>query len=124
MPLESLVPYGDGILKIYNADYLDSPDVLRELDETTCRYLDKQISEEDYYRKASGCAHFGGHTTGDFMVFLIRDQLGLEAVVDSVGDLDAFVDNYNKAAHKAGTYQFSDRFINHIHAVSRPAKRK
>lgn len=58
------------------------------------------------------------------MVFLIRDRLGLDAVVESVGDLDAFVDNYNKAAKMAGTYVFSDKFTNHIHSVSQSAKRK
>lgn len=67
--------------------------------------------------------HYEGHTTGSYMVFLIRDQLGIEAVVESVGNLDAFIDNYNKAAEKAGTYKFSDKFTKHIHDVSIPAKR-
>lgn len=124
MPLQELVPYGESILRVYNADYLSSPEVLAELDSVTCSYLDGNISEKEYFRKAGNCAHFGGHTTGDFMVFLIRDQLGIDAVVTSVGDLDAFVDNYNEAARKAGTYVFSDRFTDHIHSLSQPRRRK
>ena len=124
MPVTSLVNYGDKMVQKYNADYYDSPNVLRELDDVTCQYLDGKINQEDYFRKAASGAHYEGHTTGDFMVFLIRDQLGLDAVKRSVGDLDAFIDNYNAAASKAGTYVFSDRFTDHIHSVSRPARRK
>lgn len=123
MPLESLEPYGDNILKIYNDDYFASPKVLAELDSLTCGYLDKTIGEREYRRGAIQCAHFGGHTTGDFMVFLIRDQLGMDAVVESLGDLDRFVVNYNKAAEKAGTYVFSDRFTQYICDLSKEAKR-
>lgn len=124
MPTESLFPYGKKICDQYNADYLNSPKVLEELDSVTCAYLDQKLPIEEYFNKAVGCAHFEGHTTGDYMVFLIRDRLGLDAVVASVGDLDAFIDNYNKAAEMAGTYVFSDRFTNHIHSVSQSAKRK
>lgn len=123
MPLESLVPYGDSMLKIYNDDYFNSPAVLAELDSITCRWLDGQITADEYFSAAYGCAHFEGHTTGDFMTFLIRDCLGIDAVIESVGDIDAFVDNYNKAARAAGTYTFSDRFVDHIHAVSGASRR-
>ena len=124
MPLTSLGNFSDKMLRKYNDDYFDSPNVLRELDEVTCQYLDGKINEEEYFNKATSCAHYGGHTTGDFMVFLIRDQLGLDAVKESVGDVDAFIDNYNAAATKAGTYVFSDRFTNHIHSVCKSARRK
>lgn len=123
MPLKSLAPYGKQILDAYNADYANSPRVLAQLDSVTCEYLDGKIDMEKYFQKAFECAHYEGHTTGSYMVFLIRDQLGINAVVESVGDLDAFVDNYNIAAEKAGTYKFSDRFTQHIHDVSIPAKR-
>jgi len=52
MPLESLEPYGDNILKIYNDDYFASPKVLAELDSLTCGYLDKTIGEREYRRGA------------------------------------------------------------------------
>lgn len=124
MPLESLAPYGDNMLKIYNDDYFSTPSVLAGLDSITVAYLDKKISEKKYRSSAMSCAHFGGHTTGDFMVFLIRDRLGLDAVIDSFCDLEKFVKNYNKAARLADTYQFSDRFINHIIAVANEAKKE
>jgi len=124
MPLTSLTPYGDEILALYNADYEASPQTLQQLDAITCSYLDGVLSFEKYFQQAAQCAHFEGHTTGDYMVFLIRDYLGLDAVVESVGDLDAFVDNYNKAAEKAGSYRFSDRFTNHIHAISAESRRR
>lgn len=123
MPLKSLAPYGEQMLAAYNADYENSPQVLALLDSATCDFLDGKIDLEQYFKKAFECSHYEGHTTGDFMVFLIRDQLGIDAVIESVGNLDAFVDNYNKAAEKAGTYKFSDRFTEHIHSVSMPAKR-
>lgn len=123
MPLTSLAPYGAQMLTIYNADYENSPQVLAELDNITCDYLDGRLDMKRYLQKAYGCAHFEGHTTGDYMVFLIRDQLGIDAVVSSVGDLDKFIDNYNAAAEKAGTYKFSDRFTEHIHKISSAAKR-
>lgn len=123
MPLKSLAPYGKQMLAIYNSDYENSPEVLAEMDAITCDYLDGKLDMEQYFQKAFGCIHFEGHTTGDYMIFLIRDQLGLDAVIESVGDLDKFIDNYNTAAEKAGKYKFSDRFTEHIHRVSTPAKR-
>ncbi len=124
MPLTSLAPYGKQMLAEYNADYENSPQVLAQLDAITCDFLDGKIDNEQYFKKAFGCIRYEGHTTGDFMVFMIRDRLGIDAVVESVGNLDAFVDNYNKAAVKAGVYKFSDRFTEHIHAVSTSAKRE
>lgn len=124
MPLKSLAPYGTQMLNAYNADYADAPNTLAQLDSVTCEFLDGKIDMENYFQKAFECVHYEGHTTGDYMVFLIRDQIGIDAVIESVGDLDAFVDNYNKAAEKAGTYKFSDRFTQHIHSVSTPAKRQ
>ena len=123
MPLSSLEPYGKRMLDVYNADYENSPQVLAEIDKITCDYLDGKLDMEQYFQKAFGCIHFEGHTTGDYMVFLIRDQLGIEAVVESVGDLDKFIDNYNAAAEKAEKYKFSDRFTEHIHKISTSAKR-
>lgn len=122
MPLESLAPYGDNILKLYNDDYFSTPSVLAELDSVTISYLDKAITPEKYRSAAFSCSHFGGHTTGDFMVFLIRDHLGIDVVIDSFCDLEKFVKNYNKAAKLAGTYQFSDRFVDYITKVSNDAK--
>lgn len=123
MPLKSLAPYGKKVLEAYNSDYENTPNVLAQLDSVTCEFLDGKIDIEKYFQKAFECVHYEGHTTGSFMVFLIRDQLGIDAVVESVGNLDAFIDNYNKAATKAGTYRFSDKFTQHIHNVSIPAKR-
>ena len=123
MPLKSLAPYGKQMLDAYNADYANSPHVLEQLDKTTCEYLDGRLDIEQYFQKAFECVHYEGHTTGSYMVFLIRDQLGRDAVVECVGDLDAFIDNYNKAAEQAGTYKFSERFTQHIHDVSMPARR-
>lgn len=123
MPLESLAPYGDKMLAAYNADYAAAPQTLAQLDAVTCDFLDGKFDMEQYFQKAFECARYEGHTTGDYMVFLIRDQLGIDAVIESVGNVEAFVDNYNKAAEKAGTYKFSDRFTQHIHDICAPAKR-
>lgn len=123
MPLKSLAPYGKKMLAAYNSDYADSPLTLAQLDAVTCEFLDGKLDMEQYFQKAFGCVHYEGHTTGDFMVFLIRDQLGMDAVIESVGNVESFVDNYNKAAEKSGTYRFSDRFTRHIHDICSPARK-
>lgn len=123
MPLKSLTPYGDKMLAAYNADYAATPQTLAQLDAVTCDFLDGKFDMEQYFQKAFECVHYEGHTTGDYMVFLIRDRLGMDAVIESVGNVEAFVDNYNKAAEKAGTYKFSDRFTQHIHNICAPARR-
>lgn len=123
MPLKSLTPYGDKMLAAYNADYAATPQTLAQLDAVTRDFLDGKFDMEQYFQKAFECVHYEGHTTGDYMVFLIRDQLGIDAVIESVGNVEAFVDNYNKAAEKAGTYKFSDRFTQHIHNICAPARR-
>ena len=123
MPLKTLAPYGDKMLAAYNADYAATPQTLAQLDSVNCDFLDGKLDMEHYFQKAFECVHYEGHTTGDYMVFLIRDQLGIDAVIESVGNVEAFVDNYNKAAEKAGTYKFSDRFIQHIHNICAPARR-
>ncbi len=123
MPLKSLAPYGDKMLMMYNDDYAATPQTLEKLDTVTCEFLDGNLNMEQYFQKAFECVHFEGHTTGDYMVFLIRDQLGLDSVIDCVGNIETFVENYNKAAERAGTYKFSDRFTQHIHDVCSPARK-
>ena len=113
MPVKQMGIYGKGIIKMYNDDYLSTPKVLQELDSLTCQYLAGKITKKQY-RKAKECAHFEGHATGDYMVFLIRDQLGKKAAIECFGDFAQFVRLYNKAARKAGTYVFSDTFVKHI----------
>lgn len=113
MPATRLGAYDEEVVKIYNADYLSSPSVLAELDSLTCGYLDGSLSKKQY-RKAQYCAHMDGHTTGDYMTFLIREYFGLKAAINCLGDFPAFVRLYNEAARKFGTYVFSDRFVKHI----------
>ena len=116
MPVDKLGAYGADLVKMYNDDYFSSPEVLKQLDNLTTDYLAGKITKEQY-RATRQCAHFGGHTTGDYMVFLIRDQLGLQAVIDCFPNFSAFVHRYNEAATKAGTYVFSDTFVQHIDKI-------
>ena len=116
MPVTKLGLYGPEIVKMYNDDYAASPAVLSRLDSLTCGYVSGKVSAKDF-EAAAECAHFGGHTTGDYMVFLIRDQLGLQAAVDCFCDIPAFVRRYNEAAAKAGTYVFSDTFVQYIDKI-------
>ncbi len=116
MPVTKLGLYGPEIVKMYNDDYAASPAVLSRLDSLTCGYVSGTVSAKDF-EAAAECAHFGGHTTGDYMVFLIRDQLGLQAAVDCFCDIPAFVRRYNEAAAKAGTYVFSDTFVQYIDKI-------
>lgn len=116
MPLDKMPPYGPDIVKMYNDDYFSTPEVLKQLDELTTDYLAGKISQKEY-AKARNCAHFGGHTTGDYMVFLIRDQLGLQTAIDCFADISAFVHRYNEAAKKADTYIFSDAFVKHVDTI-------
>ena len=116
MPTDKLGAYGPDIVKMYNDDYFDSPNVLRQLDSLTCGYLAGKLDAKQY-QAAAGCAHFEGHTTGDYMVFLIRDQLGQQAAIDCLGDFSAFVQRYNEAARKADAYVFSETFVSHIDSI-------
>lgn len=116
MPTDKLGGYGPEIVKMYNDDYFSSPEVLKHLDKLTTDYLAGKITVEQY-QEARKCAHFGGHTTGDYMVFLIRDQLGLQVAIDCFADFASFVRRYNEAAVKANTYVFSDTFVEHIEKV-------
>ena len=116
MPVDKLGAYGPDIVKMYNDDYFDSPNVLRQLDSLTCGYLAGKLDAKQY-QAAAGCAHFEGHTTGDYMVFLIRDQLGQQAAIDCLGDFSAFVQRYNEAARKSDAYVFSETFVSHIDSI-------
>lgn len=113
MPVKQMGVYDETVVKTYNDDYFSTPQALQELDSLTCQYLAGKITKKQY-RKARECAHFEGHTTGDYMVFLIRDQLGKKAAIECFGDFAQFVRLYNEAARKAGTYVFSDTFVKHI----------
>lgn len=123
MPVDELGAYKPDIVKMYNDDYFSTPQVLKQLDNLTTDYLAGKITEKEY-KKARQCAHFGGHTTGDYMVFLIRDQLGLQVAIDCFADIAAFVHRYNEAAHKAGTYVFSDAFVQHIEKTCQELEQK
>lgn len=121
MPVTKLGLYGPEIVKMYNDDYAATPEVLKQLDNLTCDYAAGKITAEQF-EEAAGCAHFGGHTTGDYMVFLIRDQLGLQTAIDCFCDIPAFVRRYNEAAAKADTYVFSDAFVQYIDKVCQEMK--
>lgn len=123
MPLDELKPFGPEVTKMYNDDYFSTPEVLKQLDKLTTDYLAGKISEKEY-AKARECAHNGGHTTGDYMVFLIRDQLGLQVAIDCFPNTSAFVHRYNEAAAKAGTYTFSDTFVEHVDKTCRKQEQK
>ena len=123
MPVKQMGIYDETVVKSYNDDYFSTPQVLQELDSLTCQYLAGKITKKQY-RKARECAHFEGHTTGDYMVFLIRDQLGKKAAVECFGDFAQFVRLYNEAARKASTYVFSDTFVKHIESECERAKQE
>ena len=53
-------------------------------------YLDGSLSMTQY-RKAQYCAHMDGHTTGDYMTFLIRKHFGLKAAIE-VAPQDTYSD--------------------------------
>lgn len=112
MPVEKLGLYGQDVIEMYNADYFSTPTLLRQMDETVSAYAAGKISESEY-KKITQLVHFGGHTGGDYMVFLIRDQLGKEAVLGTVADLPEFLRKYNQAARKAGgkNHVFSPEFM-------------
>lgn len=116
MPTDRLGAYGPEFVEMYNQAYADTPEALQVLDEMVQGYLDKQVPQ-DIYDAATEVALYGGHTGGDYMVFLIRDRLGMEAAVNMCGDIVAFVKLYNEAARQAGTYVLSDRFVNHVEKV-------
>lgn len=121
LPAKTLGVYDKAVVDVYNKDYLSSPKVLAELDSLTCGYIDKQLTRKQY-QEAQYCAHMDGHTTGDYMTFLIRRELGLKAVIECLGDFPAFVRLYNQAARKAGTYVFSDKFVRHIEKMTEKMK--
>lgn len=112
MPVKELGLYGQDVIDLYNADYFATPELLRRMDGIVTAYAAGEITEAEY-AKIAGLVHFGGHTGGDYMVFLIRDQLGKEAVLETVADLGEFLWKYNQAARKAGgkNHVFSPGFI-------------
>ena len=113
MPLETLGGYDQANVDMYNEDYNSSPQVLAKLDSLVCGYARGTIELKDF-EQASDCAHYEGHTQGDYMTFMIREQLGLQAVIDCFGDFYQFVLTYNRAARKANGYVFSEEFVSHI----------
>lgn len=121
LPTKTLGGYDKEIVDLYNKDYLSSPNVLAELDSLTCGFLDGKLTQKQY-GNARYCAHMDGHTTGDYMTFLIRRELGQKVVTDCLGDFPTFVRLYNVAAKKAGTYVFSDKFVKHIEEMTEKMK--
>lgn len=116
MPLERLTGYDEASVAAYNADYFASEEQLRTIDALVCDYATGKIGLQTLYG-VFDCLHYGGHTGGDFMVFLIRDQLGPDAAIGACGDILRFVRTYNSAAELAGKYRFSDAFVAYVEAA-------
>ena len=121
LPAKTFGGYDKAVVDVYNSDYLSSPEVLAELDSLTCGYIEKRLTFKQY-REAQYCAHMEGHTTGDYMTFLIRRELGEKAAIGCLGDFPSFVRTYNQAAKKVGTYVFSDKFVKHIEEMTEKMK--
>lgn len=95
--------------------YKASPSTLMKIDSTLLQHLEKEIDFTEYENQIYGYMQFNGHDAGYYMASLIRDILGIEALIKSFADPVLFVEEYNKAAkQKKGEYVFSDTFMSYL----------
>lgn len=70
------------------------------------------------------CAY---HPVGHFMANVIENALGIEKLVEAVGDPFDFIEKYNESAkrlHKPNVYVFSDKTLNRLRKIREEILRK
>jgi hypothetical protein len=107
-PVSFPFPGSEDYRKTFQAEYTSAPARLAAVDAVICRAARRAAT----WRQADEAmrAHLwdNGHPVGFYMANVIKDALGREALLASVGDPFEFFAQFNKAARKAkGSHVFS-----------------
>lgn len=121
LPVTNLGLYPQDLADLYNQICESTPELLKEMDELVVAYAEGEAEEAQYKRVRQ---LISAHPGGDYMVFLIKDQLGLQAAIDVCGDIPAFIHCYNEAAAQADSYVFSESFVAYIEKLCKKIEKQ
>lgn len=82
-------------------DYLNSPAVIHTMDELLARMEARPGKRTELGHALRQAIPSSGHPTGFFMANLIADQLGMDRLIEEVGNPFAFLRRYHAAALRA-----------------------
>ena len=104
-------------MQSYQRSFYDTPTVLEKIDSLLVLAANDTgyVSNEIYK-----LLDFGGHPQGFYMSPLIKEKLGLQAIVDSCDNPVAFIRLYNQAARDEGTkFVFSPKAVDYLRKLEK-----
>ena len=117
-PIQELSLYPKTIIDIYNFDYENTPQKLKNLDSLTKVFLNQEIDSLTYYGRLENYFGFGGHTNGFYMSLIIWENKGIQVLIDGYDDPVEFIKIYNGVARESSNeYIFSYEFIDFIEQI-------
>lgn len=104
----------DVIKEKYIYAYENTPQILQELDSLAVSYIDGNMEQKEFWRKAYNHIAFEGHPNGYYMTSMIKRQGLLDELKVNFANPVAFARIYNKAAAAENSYTFSEKFMKYI----------
>lgn len=117
-PIQKLSLYPKTIIDIYNTEYENTSQKLKNLDSLTNAFLNQEIDSLTYSSRLENYFGFGGHTNGFYMSLLIAENKGLQVLIESYDDPVEFIRIYNEVAQDSSIdHVFSSEFIDYIEQI-------
>jgi hypothetical protein len=117
-PIQKLSLYPKTVIDVYNSDYENTPQKLKNLDSLTNVFLNQEIDSLTFYGRLENYFGFGGHTNGFYMSLRIWENKGIQVLIDSYNDPVEFIKIYNEVARESSNeYVFSSEFIDFIEQI-------
>ena len=112
---ELLPPF---LVEDYKVLFYKTPEVLSQLDSIVVQYTNGKQSLDELDKELQGYFKFGGHPNGYYMALKIKEQLGLQVLIDSFNSPIDFIRLYQLSV-KAETdeYPFTQRFMNYLATI-------
>ncbi|GAB4231787.1 MAG: hypothetical protein Tsb0034_04260 [Ekhidna sp.] len=118
-PLDSLYFFPRSIIELYNHEYHQTPSRLETLQTKTLALIEGNMSDEEFESFVNYYFKFGGHPNGLYMALIIKEELGLDVLIESYNAPIEFLKLYNQALSKQGKKsQFSEAFLRYIETLN------
>jgi hypothetical protein len=106
------------LVEEYKNDFKNTPKKLKHLDSLLLAHSHGALSKKEFSNQLNNYFKFGGHPNGYYMALKIKEQLGLQVLIDSFNDPIAFVRLYQDAETKetSSTF-FSRQFMDFVKGI-------
>ncbi len=106
------------LVEDYKSIFYDTPQILKQLDSLVVQHTNGKLSQEELDKALQGYFKFGGHPNGYYMALKIKEQLGLQVLIDSYNNPIEFLRLYQLAIKtETDEYPFTIEFMKYLETL-------